>query len=214
MLSPGLLLAPRRLAEVDETRGTISSRLRFAVPTLIAVAALVVVVFFAFQSSQFTSGGGEHLVSYDGDGFSFQYSNYWRVITGYQHYGLHGPTTIVVVGTGDFDSGCIVTSNSTTCTGERWSVPENGVVVAYYVLGWLGPIHPLPTPSLGPGDRWVTVGGRAAVMSRSKTTATWAFPGAPEYIQARFGHGFGGKMPSEIEDLIASWKWDPRSAPY
>ena len=200
----------------NEAPGASVSRLRLTTPSLIAVAAIVLVVLFAlWQSLQaVTSGGGRHLVLYEGDGFSFQYPDGWRVITGYQHYALHGPTVIVAVGTGDFDAGCWVTSTSVTCGAPRWTVPADSVVLAYHLGGWLGPINPWPTPSLGPADRWEEVGGRSAVLSRTPTSLRWAFVGAPEFIEARFDPTIAEQASAEVQSLISSWRWDSDYTPH
>jgi hypothetical protein len=148
------------------------------------------------------------LVTFEGEGFSFDYPSDWEVIRRYQHFGLHGPTVLAAVGIGGFDLGCTTTPDSVSCpNGPRWTVPTNGVVLAYHFGSWLGPIAPQPTPSLGPGDEWVEVGGRSAVLSRTDNSMIWHFPGAPEFIEARWGPDLSDVAPGRVDDVIASWHW-------
>jgi hypothetical protein len=179
-------------------------------PSLIVVAAFGLVAYIAMLGGQGSSFGGvEHLTEYSGDGFSFDYPISWRVISRYQHYGHDGPSVIVVVGTGGFDSGCTFTSTSVHCEQLKFNVGDNGVVLAYHV-GPHGPspVGPYPTPALGPSGSWVDVGGRAAILTRTATSFTWAFSAEPEYIEARFGNGVADEARSQIQALIASWRWD------
>ena len=204
---------------MGEGDSTAAGRITFAIPLLIGVAVLLVVValfaFWQWRPAVEMSRAGERVLLYHGDGFDFDYPEAWRVIAPYHHFGHHGPSVIVVVGTGDFDSGCVETSDSTTCsTGAKLMVLPNTVVVAYHLGSWLGPRYPVPPPSLGPTNRWVAVGGRAAVLSETATTLKWAFPGAPEYIDARFGPEVADEARSQIERLIASWRWDSDYFPH
>lgn len=150
------------------------------------------------------------LSRFEGEGFTFDYPEHWRLITGYQHAGIHGPTVLAAVGIGDFDLGCTSTVNEVTCNAEpSWTVPDDGVVLAYRFGAWLGPIAPQPTPDLGPGEEWVTVAGRPAVLSETGTSMTWHFPGAPEFIEVRWGPGVAELARSEVTMVIASWLWSP-----
>lgn len=166
------------------------------------------------SSSPSTTPAAVELSRFEGEGFTFDYPGHWRLISGYKHAGLHGPTVLAAVGIGDFDLGCTSTVNEVTCSaGPSWTVPDDGVVLAYRFGAWLGPIHPQPTPNLGPGDEWVEVAGRAAVLSRTDTSMTWHFPGAPEFIEARWGPGIAEAARSEVTTVIASWVWSPGSRP-
>jgi hypothetical protein len=179
-------------------------------PPLIAVAAMTAVILAAavvsLTANWITSGGGPVLRHYAGASFSLDYPSDWRVIRGLAHYGIDGPTIVVALGTGDYDLGCTVTANSVACQGSRWVVPSSGVVVAYYYLSFLR-THPQPTPSLGPGERWVDVGGRAAVLAQTATSMLWHFPGAPEFIEARWGAANAERSRAEVETMIARWRW-------
>ena len=149
-----------------------------------------------------------HPVTFEGEGFSFDYPSDWQVISGYQHFGEHGPTVLAAVGIGGFDLGCTTTANSVSCPNSpRWTVPSSGVVLAYHFGSWLGPIAPQPTPSLGPGDEWVEVGGRSAILSRTEGSMIWHFPGAPEFIEARWGPDVSDVAPGRVDDVIATWHW-------
>jgi hypothetical protein len=201
---------------VGEVHSPVANRWRFGIPLLISLVVLLVVGLFAFwpmRQPTGTSGTGERVLLYHGDGFDFVYPESWRVIAPYHHYGIHGPTVIVVVGTGGFDSGCVETSDSTSCSDVQLTVPPDGVVVAYHLGAWLGRGH-WPSPSIGPTDQPVRVGGRQAVLSETATSVRWAFLGAPEYIDASFGAEVADDARSQIEVLIASWRWDRAYFPH
>jgi hypothetical protein len=154
------------------------------------------------------AGSQVPLVRFEGEGFSFEYPDSWQLISGYQHFGEHGPTVLAAVGIGDFDPGCTVSENSVSCSSPRWAVPSDGVVLAYHIRPWLGPIAPQPTPSLGPHDEWVDVGGRAAVLTRTDASMTWQLPEAPEFIEARWGSDAASQAPDLIENVVGSWRWE------
>lgn len=148
------------------------------------------------------------LSTFRGDGFTFVYPADWRQISGYEHAGLHGPTVLAAVGIGDFNLGCSYTSTSVSCdSGPRWTVPDSGIVLVYRFGAWLGPIVPQPTPALGPGDTWVSVGGRATVLSETGHSLVWHFLGAPEFIEARWGPGAPAPVPSQVRAVVSSWQW-------
>ncbi len=180
-------------------------------PSLAAIGAVAVVVLIAFALSQnqgYTSGGGFHYAHFAEDSFSFDYPDDWKVISGFHHYGLHGPAVLAAVGIGGFDLGCRETANSVSCDGApHWTVPADGIVLAYRFGAYL-PSHPQPTPSLAPGDEWVEVGGRGAILSRTSTSMTWHFPGAPEFIEARWGLDAAQVAPGRIEMVISTWHFD------
>jgi hypothetical protein len=159
-----------------------------------------------------TQATSPQLAHFEGVGFRFDYPDDWPVISGYGQAGMHGPTVLAAVGIGDFDLGCTTTSDSVSCPNSpTWTVPSDGVVLAYHVGSWLGPIAPEPTPSLGPGDAWVVVDGRVAVLSRTDTSMTWHLAGAPEFIEARWGPDVAQEAPGWVEAVIASWHWESSS---
>ena len=186
-------------------------------PSLAAVGAIGVIVLSAVILSLNrgpTSGGGFHYAHFAGDGFSFDYPDDWEVISRHQHAGLHGPTVLAAVGLGDFDLGCTTTASATTCdSSPHWTVSQDGVVLAYRFGAWLGPVAPQPSPSLAPGDTWVQVGGRSAVLSRTNTSMAWHFPGAPEFIEARWGSESAEVAPGRVEMVIDTWQWDSAATP-
>ena len=201
---------------MNEGRESHRRRWRLALPSLIGIAVLLIVVVFAVWRSQqpvFHSGGGKQVVLYHGQGFDFAYPQEWRVIAPYQHYGLHGPSIIAVVGSGDFDSGCAVTNDGVSCShGVVLAVADGEVVLAYHLGAWLG--HPLPSPSLGPGEEWGVVGGRPAIFSQTPTSLRWAFPGAPEYIDVRFAPDVARDARQQVLRLISTWRWAATYSPH
>jgi hypothetical protein len=151
-------------------------------------------------------GGVAH---FQGESFSFDYPADWRIISGYQHFGEHGPTLLVAVGTGDFELGCATAANSVTCdSSPTWAVGEGRIVLAYRFDAWLGSTVPESTPSLRVGDEWFEVDGRSAIFSRTDGSMIWHFPGAPESIEARWGPELNKEAPSLVEIVVASWAWD------
>lgn len=115
------------------------------------------------------------LARYNADGISFDYPASWPIITGYQHWGIHGPTIEFAVGTGTADSGCTPTpptggtdGGGVTCGGPTIAATGDQVVVVWYqapTLGWRtscrqGACRPARSDS------------RSAGCPRSKATAT------------------------------------------
>jgi hypothetical protein len=149
----------------------------------------------------------EPTATFRGEGFTFHYPARWNVLSGYEHAGLHGPTVLAAVGLGGFDLGCSYTSTSVGCGAPIWTVPDDGVVLAYHIGAWLGPVVPYPTPTLGPGDTWATIGGRPAVLSRLPRGLVYQLPGAPESIEARWGAADADQARAGVEAVIASWTW-------
>jgi len=174
---------------------------------LIAAVAVIGLVLSTNQAP--TSGGGWHFARYDGDGFSFDYPDDWRVISGHQHFGLNGPTVMAAVGIGDFDLGCVIAPNSATCPrSPNWTVPNGGVVLAYHFSAGGAMVAPQPLPPLGPNDEWVGVRGRPAVLTHLNNAMIWHFPGAPEFIEARWDPAIGDQARSQVEMLLATWDWE------
>jgi hypothetical protein len=144
--------------------------------------------------------------AFQGDGFRFTYPADWQVISGYQHMGFHGPTVAAAVGIGQFDLGCTVTSASVACGADpHWAVPDDGVVLVYRFGAWLGMCFPDPA-TVAPGLSRVSVGGRPAILSSSDGSMTWSFPGAPEFIEARWGPN-NPVARRQVEEAVATWAW-------
>jgi hypothetical protein len=61
---------------------------------------------------------------------------------------------------------------------------------------------------LDPGDEWVDVGWRGAIHSQLDNTMTWHFPGAPEYIEARWDPAIADQARSQLQMVLATWNWD------
>lgn len=142
-----------------------------------------------------------------GEGFTLTYPANWAVLSEYAHFGLHGPTVMGAVGIGEFSTGCAVDSTSVTCPADpHWVVPPDGVVLAYRFGGWLGPIFSLPPETPGPGEQSVDVGGRLAFRSDGALSMRIHFPGAPEFIEARWGAEYSG-APALIQAVLDSWVW-------
>lgn len=142
-----------------------------------------------------------------GEGFTFSYPASWEVLSQYAHFGLHGPTVMGAVGIGEFNTGCVVDSSSVSCPADpNWVVPPDGVVLAYRFGAWLGPIVSLPAATPGPGERSVDVGGRVAFRSDGAMSIRIHFPGAPEFIEARWGAD-SSDAPLLIEAVLDSWVW-------
>jgi hypothetical protein len=77
---------------------------------------------------------------YGGEGFSFDYPSDWRVITDAQFTGAQ--YVLVVVGTGEWQSGCVTSGNATTC-GPNHLIADPGEVVAEFSLRGMGPAVPI-----------------------------------------------------------------------
>lgn len=41
----------------------------------------------------------------------------------------------------------------------------------------------------------------------------WHFPGAPEYIEARWGFAVADEAHAEVEATVATWVWSPHPMP-
>jgi hypothetical protein len=159
------------------------------------------------------------LATYVGDGFTFAYPVDWKVLSTYNHVGLHGPTVAVAVGTGSFDLGCTFVppeSNDPSgalggirCPGDpEWEVPDDGVVVAYWSPPYAG-FEPPPSRSPSPGEKRVEVGGRPAEASTAPNSMTWLWhlDELPWVIEARFGPLDLKANQAAVHGVIASWRW-------
>ena len=178
---------------------------RIAVGTLMAaVAVALVAALWVSLRSEDAVMQAKHLA---GESFEFDFPASWRVLSGHERAGLHGPTVEAAVGIGAFDLGCDTTGTSVSCQDPRWTVPRGGVVLAYRFDPWL-PSHPQPTPTLGPGEASVDVGGRPAIQSRTATSALWHFPGAPEFIEARWNPEDSQRALEGVQLAIRTWQWD------
>jgi hypothetical protein len=144
--------------------------------------------------------------------FAFEYPRAWRVIHEYKQAGEHGPAVFAVVGLGGFDLGCTETPSSITCPdGPTWTVPQDGVVVAYRADPMCCAIPDQPYPVLSEGERYTEVDGQPAVYSESDHGALWyLFELGPTYIEARWGDDAPVGTRAAVNALIASWDWlDP-----
>jgi hypothetical protein len=148
------------------------------------------------------------LAHYDADNISFDYPAGWPIITGYQHWGIHGPTIEFAVGTGTADAGCTLTPPSSTvlsgvaCSGSPTiSATGDQVVVVWYEGAALG-VAPLPARTLAPGERRVTIGGMPAIESHGDGWIKWQVSYAG-YIEARWGSNASAGE-SQVQALVAS----------
>lgn len=123
-------------------------------------------------------------------------------------YGIDGPIFLAAVGIGDFDDGCIWHANDLSCSEPHRTVPDDGIVLDYRIAPNIGY---WPAPTLKPGDAWVTVGGRSALLSKSADEMTWQFLGLPEYIEVQWGQGLSKQAPDLVAQVMASWYWGPNS---
>ena len=123
-------------------------------------------------------------------------------------YGIDGPIFLAAVGIGDFDDGCIWHANDLSCSEPHRTVPDDGIVLDYRIAPNIGY---WPAPTLKPGDAWVTVGGRSALLSKSADEMTWQFLGLPEYIEVQWGQGLSKQVPDLVAQVMASWYWGPNS---
>jgi hypothetical protein len=177
---------------------------------LIWIAAMVVVGLMVIvgprnQPSRLTR------LEPDGLWFAFEYPRAWRVIHEYKQAGEHGPAVFAAVGIGEFDLGCTETPNSVTCPdAPSWTVPADGVVVAYRSDPICCVIQPQPSPMLGEGERLDAVDGMPAIYSETPNGATWhLFEGGPVYIEARWGDQAPPGTRAAVIALVASWEWIP-----
>jgi hypothetical protein len=147
------------------------------------------------------------LAHYNADGISFDYPATWPVISGHQHWGLHGPTIEFAVGTGTADAGCtLMPPSSTVLDGVACGIPTiaatgDQIVVVWYEGPGLG-VAPLPARSLAPDETRVTIGGMPAIESHGDGWVKWQLS-AVGYIEARWGPG-AVDAESAVDAVIAS----------
>jgi len=149
------------------------------------------------------------LARYHADGISFDYPASWPVISGYQHWGIHGPTVEFAVGTGTVGSGCTVSASpnpGVSCCAPSLSVTADQVVVFWYEGAWLMDPGALPTGSLPPGQVRVTVGGMPAIESHADGWAKWQVSRVG-YIEAQWGPD-ATNAEAEVDALVASLSLD------
>jgi hypothetical protein len=144
---------------------------------------------------------------FEGFGFSFEYPGGWQEIQQYDHVGPHGPTIQAAVGTGGFEISCDGGSSALACS-PTWTVPDDGVVLAYWFDRWSGVREPEPRPTLAPGASYEDVQGRVALKFEEPDRMTWRFEGAPEWIEARWGSSASNATVRDVEAAVASWTWD------
>lgn len=150
---------------------------------------------------------------YDADGISFDFPASWRLISGYQHWGLHGPTIEFAVGTGSVDSGCTEVKptgdigGGVTCGASPKASVGTGQVVVYWYVGahMLGP-GPLPSGTLAPGAQLARVNGLPAIETRGDGWARWQIS-AIGYLAARWGPD-ATDADAQVDALIASLRFN------
>ncbi len=175
------------------------------------------------------------LAHFEGQGFSFNYPATWRILLDYP--ASSGGGSVVAVGTAGSDVACSTAApgasdqGSLECLGmNAWSVPADGVIVAFRFEDWRTPALPplpgattTPTPlglgmGLGaspmPGASRVSVDGRAADRVETGGSLIWRFDALDlTAIEARFGPENAAASRAEIEALVASWRWTGSAAP-
>jgi hypothetical protein len=174
----------------------------------VSIVGLIVLVAPRTQFAQFDPARLERFAS---TWFTFEYPAAWHVISEAEQCGLHGPAVFAVVGTGDFDLGGTVTPNSASCPIDAvWTVPADGVVVAFRADPICCLMPPAPRPALAVGQQFDEVGSLEAVRTARDDGATWfVYSLGPEYIEARWGEETGFQTRAQVQALIASWEWLP-----
>lgn len=149
------------------------------------------------------------LANYDSDGITFDYPATWKVISGYQHWGLHGPTIFFAVGTGGVDSNCQTTNdaqgspNGVSCSGSPTArVTGDQVVVFWYENAHLF-TGPLPTGPLGSNERMTTIDGQPAIEIDGPRSISWQIS-ATDFIKAVWGPDAVDQQ-SQVQALIESF---------
>ena len=148
------------------------------------------------------------LARYNADGISFDYPASWPVISGYQHWGFHGPTIEFAVGTGSADSGCAVTpagsanNGGVACSGPTIAATGDQVVVVWYQAPTLGMADQLPSGSLPSGETRATIGGMPAIESHGDGWVKWQVSLAAS-IEARWGPD-AADGEAQVNGLVAS----------
>jgi hypothetical protein len=155
-----------------------------------------------------TQSSSPALARYDADGVSFDYPASWPIVSGYQHWGLHGPTIGFAVGTGTADSGCAVTpaggtdGGRVTCHGPTIAATGDQVVVVWYQAPTLGMADQLPSGNLPSGETRMTIGGMPAIESHGDGWVRWQVSRVA-YIEARWGPDASAGE-SQVNGLVAS----------
>ena len=154
------------------------------------------------------------LARYNADGISFDYPASWPIITGYQHWGIHGPAIEFAVGTGTADAGCTLTppaggtdGGGVTCGGPTIAATGDQVVVVWYQAPTLGMADQLPSGSLPSGETRVTIGGMPAIESHGDGWVKWQVSRVA-YIEARWGPDASAGE-SQVLALVASLRIAP-----
>lgn len=153
------------------------------------------------------------LARYHADGISFDYPASWPVISGFQHFGLNGPTVRFAIGTGVANSGCQPIATSSTIAGgidcpagPTIAATGDQVVVMWYGGAGLGDPPLLPAGSLSPGQTRVTIGGMPAIESHGDGWIKWQLS-LFGYIEARWGSD-AVNAEAQVDALIASLSVD------
>jgi hypothetical protein len=155
---------------------------------------------------------------------TFQYPASWRIISGYWAPTPNSPFVSWAVGTGNFDLGCKVTDSGATCGQPNWTVPDDGVVVAWYS----GPHNPAFSvdsplgPSPAPGYARVNMGACPGIqpgdclpadMLESRTGLFLYFDARKNSVlEARWGPKNADLSRAQVLALIGSWRPGPVEA--
>ena len=149
------------------------------------------------------------LARYNADGISFDYPASWPIITGYQHWGIHGPAIEFAVGTGTADAGCTLTppaggtdGGGVTCGGPTIAATGDQVVVVWYQAPTLGMADQLPSGNLPSGETRVTIGGMPSIESHGDGWVRWQVSRVA-YIEGRWGPD-ASDGESQVLALVAS----------
>jgi hypothetical protein len=145
---------------------------------------------------------------FDNSAFSFDYPTSWPVISGAYNEGI-AVQVYAVLGTGDWRSGCVLTANGGSCTGDTADVSGGRVVVKI----WNVVTGPANICGAGTDQPNATAGPNAVMRETQGSATTWEIrmPGA------RFGWvgnmaiqawADGPEALAQVEALVASFRWD------
>jgi hypothetical protein len=147
------------------------------------------------------------LAHYDSDGISFDYPSTWDVISGYEHWGIHGPSILFAVGTGTVDSGCVVEPASgmfeggVSCDSEATGRATGDQIVVYWYEG-AHLFNPDPLPWTTPGPGMTTIDGHTAIEFGTPNSIRWRI-GSVDYIEADWGPD-AVDAEAQVRALVAS----------
>lgn len=183
-------------------------------------AALVVVIVgavaFAWWSRVLPGGPGTPPTAgpslpgtpghFDNGTFSFDYPTNWRTLSGEYYEGMVN-RVYAVLGTGDWKTGCYVTSGGGACTGDTVDVLSGRIVVKVYEREG-GPANMCGANSVANA----TLGPNEVSMSADGSATTWEIrmPGADfgwannVFVEVWAG---GAQQVTQAEALVASFRW-------